>query len=129
MKGYIIENDFQLAFESNEEKPIKIDDESLRKCIPIKNANQMPYQKIEKELRQNREWPPITPQTTDANLLNGNVIRQTVAHSFRHSKKRTISTASTDSKRSVDRLAAVANNDTKSKMRSDAQIAEEYTRV
>jgi len=82
----------------------------------------MPYQKIEKELRQNREWPPITPQASDVNFLNGQIIRQTVTQSLRHSKKRTISTASTDSKRS-------ANNDTKIKKRSEAQISEEYTRV
>lgn len=83
----------------------------------------MPYQKIEKELRQNREWPPITPQVSDVNFLNGNVIRQTVAHSFRSSKKRTISTTSTDSKQNADK------NDTKIRMHSDSQISEEYTRV
>ena len=91
----------------------------------------MPYQKIEKELRQNREWPPITSESSTANYLH---VRQKANHSFRMSKKRTISTTSNDSRKSIEfsnnnlNSSNSNSNDVKIKM-GDSQIEEEFTKV
>jgi hypothetical protein len=49
-----------MNFESNKEREIALDEENEMKCIPKRMNNQMPYQKIEIEIRENKQWPPIT---------------------------------------------------------------------
>ena len=49
-----------MNFESNKDHDLAMDDENEMKCYPKRATNQMPYQKIEKEIRLNKQWPPIT---------------------------------------------------------------------
>lgn len=41
------------------------DDDLQKKCYPKRANNQMPYQKIEFELRKDAHWPPITNNATN----------------------------------------------------------------
>jgi hypothetical protein len=68
-QSYVIENDFLMNFESNKEHDINVDDENEMKCYP-KHNNRMPYEKIESEIRKNKQWPPITE--VNETLGNGN---------------------------------------------------------
>jgi hypothetical protein len=129
-KGYIIENDFQLAFETNkeQEKLIKNDEESQMKCYPIKTTTKTPYQKIEIEIRKNKQWPPITTPQNDLSIpLNGNLLRiQSTQNRTSNRKQRTIST---NSAQSVISFHNENNSKSKIAQRTNSQVDEEYTRV
>lgn len=51
------------------------EDDLQKKCYPKRNNNQMPYQKIEFELRKDTHWPPITNNSTTTNNNNNNHIQ------------------------------------------------------
>lgn len=56
----MIDSDFSLH--SKDDSPHKSNSlkEEDRKCYPIKASNQMPYQKIESQIRKDTDWPPIS---------------------------------------------------------------------
>ena len=60
-----------MNFDSNKEREIALDEENEMKCIPKRMNNQMPYQKIEIEIRKNKQWPPITQ--VNETQMNGNL--------------------------------------------------------
>ena len=60
----------------DKEKNKAIQDESQRKCYPKKSSNQMPYQRIEFEIRKDAHWPPITTisdQPKSNHVYNNNI--------------------------------------------------------
>jgi hypothetical protein len=54
------------------------DDDLQKKCYPKRANNQMPYQKIESELRKDAHWPPIT-KINSVNHINANNSNNPVA--------------------------------------------------
>ena len=64
-----------MNFESNKEKELVLDEENEMKCYPKVSNNQMPYQKIEKEIRLNKQWPPIT----EINEMSNGVVNRNVS--------------------------------------------------
>lgn len=118
-----------MAFETNKEREqlVKHDEESQMKCYPIKTTTQTPYQKIEIEIRKNKQWPPITiPQNDLQSNLNGNLLRiQSTQNRSSNRKQRTISTNSTQSVQS----SYETNSKSKIAQRTNSQVNEEYTRV
>ena len=59
-----------MNFETKKERDIVLDEENEMKCYPQRSNSQMPYQKIEKEIRLNKQWPPITDVNELTNGIN-----------------------------------------------------------
>jgi hypothetical protein len=64
-----------MNFESNKEKDLVLEEENEMKCYPKVSNNQMPYQKIEKEIRLNKQWPPIT----EINEMSNGVLHRNIS--------------------------------------------------
>jgi hypothetical protein len=64
-----------MNFESNKEKDLVLEEENEMKCYPKVSNNQMPYQKIEKEIRLNKQWPPIT----EVNEISNGVLQRNIS--------------------------------------------------
>ena len=68
-----------------EQKKSLKEDDFHKKCYPTRASNQMPYQKIEIEIRKDAHWPPITTEVKDETKVNvlddktSNEIEQEVA--------------------------------------------------
>jgi hypothetical protein len=92
--------DYQTNKQKN--KLDKIEDEIQMKCYPKRTTNQMPYQKIENELRKNTQWPPITPNTVTVTIQNehqnhnGYLNSTTSSQNERRSRKRSTSMTNQD---------------------------------
>lgn len=72
-KSYIIDSDFTLrSRDPNKESKTNSLLEEDRKCYPKRASNQMPYQKIEHQIRNDTDWPPISPATPTPTSNNHN---------------------------------------------------------
>lgn len=56
----MIDSDFSLHSKEEDTHKSNSLKEEDRKCYPIKASNQMPYQKIESQIRKDTDWPPIS---------------------------------------------------------------------
>jgi hypothetical protein len=72
LQSYIIDPDFLMNYDIKEEQKKSLKEDDLdKKCYPKRASNQMPYQKIEIEIRKDAHWPPITEDIKhDSEFIN-----------------------------------------------------------
>lgn len=74
------------------------EDDLQKKCYPKRANNQMPYQKIESELRKDAHWPPIT---------NNNNIN---ANNHIHANNHVVSVNSVQNEKTLNEIAVATSS-------------------